>query len=166
MRLAGTLLSTLLAACAAHADASIVHRAGEPDVYRMPATDARMNEAIALARHSVEEFIGAFTHATAHQRSFAVEVSVIDGTSVEQLWVDLESYANGQFTGHIANEPLDVHNVQRGDRIVVDQERISDWMYVDRGHLVGGFTLRLMRATLNEADRQAFDATLPFEVTD
>ncbi|HEX5863580.1 MAG TPA: DUF2314 domain-containing protein, partial [Casimicrobiaceae bacterium] len=82
------------------------------------------------------------------------------------FWVDLESFGNGQFTGHIGNQPLDVQSVRRGDRVVVDKERISDWMYVDRGHLVGGFTLRALRDAMSEAARKAFDATLPFEIVE
>lgn len=148
----------------AFAEDAVVHRGGQPDVVRMPLGDARLNEAIALARHSVEEFIAALAAAGTKQRSFAVEVPVIEGAHVEQFWVDVESFGNGQFTGRIANEPLEVDGVKRGDRIVVDKERISDWMYVDRGHLVGGFTIRLMRAALGAADRAAFDASLPFEI--
>jgi len=91
---------------------------------------------------------------------------VIEGTQVEEFWVDLETFANGQFTGHIANEPLNLHSVRLGDRIVVDRERIRDWMYVDRGRLVGGYTIRALRSALSEDARKAFDATLPFEITD
>src|SRR5882672_1540638 len=158
------VLLALAAAATAGADESIVHRSGEPDVFRVPAEDAHMSAATGKARASVELFIAAFTNAGAHQRSFAIKVPVIDGTHVEHFWMDIESFSNGQFTGRIANEPLDVRNVHLGDRIVVDKERISDWMYVDHGRLIGGFTLLALRELMTAADRKAFDATLPFEI--
>jgi uncharacterized protein YegJ (DUF2314 family) len=159
-------LALLLGTRALSADENVVHRADQPDVVRVPAEDARMSGAIAEARRSVEEFIAVFSKPAQRQRSFAVKVPVIDGARVEHFWVDLESYANGQFTGRIANEPLDVHNVRLADRIVVDKERISDWMYVDRGRLVGGFTIRALRAGMSEEERKMFDASLPFEITE
>ena len=154
----------LAVSVAAVADDTVVHRAGQPDAFHVSLQDPRFNEAQALARQSVAEFVAAFEHAGQQQRSFAIKVPVIEGTLIEYFWVDLESFANGQFTGSIGNEPVEVHGVRRGDRLVVDMERISDWMYVDRGHLVGGFTLRAMRTGMSEAARKAFDATLPFEI--
>lgn len=164
MRARAICVAGVLAVSAAVADETVVHRAGEPDAFHVSVQDPRFNEAQSRARRSVAEFVAAFEHAGPQQRSFAIKVPVIDGTLIEYFWVDLESFANGQFTGHIGNEPVDVHSVRRGDRLVVDMERISDWMYVDRGHLVGGFTLRAVRTGMSEAERKAFDATLPFEI--
>jgi uncharacterized protein YegJ (DUF2314 family) len=156
----------LAVSVSALADENVVHREGQPDAFHVSAQDPRLREAQALARQRVDEFIAAFEHAGPQQRSFAVKVPVIDGTLIEYFWVDLEGFANGQFTGHIGNEPLEVHSVRLGDRVVVDKERISDWMYVERGHLVGGYSLRALRDGMNEADRKAFDATLPFEIAE
>jgi uncharacterized protein YegJ (DUF2314 family) len=166
--LLSALLSAMgLAGIAMSADnASVVERDGKPDIALTAADDAPMRAAIAQARTSVEEFIAAFGKPAARQRSFAVIVAVIDGKLIEQLWVDVESYADGQFTGRIANDPYQVSNVHRGDRIVVDKERISDWMFVDRGHLVGGFIIRALRARLTADERARFDSTLPFVITD
>jgi len=160
----GTALSA--GALVRAADENAVHRAGQPDVFLVPPEDARMGDAVARARGSIEEFIAVFGKPAERQRSFAIKVSVIEGTQVEEFWVDLETFANGQFTGHIANEPLNLRSVRLGDRIVVDRERIRDWMYVDRGRLVGGYTIRALRSALSEDARKAFDATLPFEITD
>jgi uncharacterized protein YegJ (DUF2314 family) len=163
----GVFATALAAGTLVHAaDENAVHRSGQPDVFMVPADDARMSEAVARARGSVEEFIAVFTKPGARQRSFAIKVSVIEGARIEEFWVDLESFANGQFTGHIANQPLNVDSVRLGDRIVVDKERISDWMYVDRGRLIGGYTIRMLRAAMSADERKAFDATLPFEITE
>jgi uncharacterized protein YegJ (DUF2314 family) len=157
-----------LAAGATFAEAAgnVVQRAGQPEVFLVPAEDARMNAAIAEARRTVDEFITAFASPTARQRSFAVRVPVIDGALVEDFWIDVDNFANGQFTGRIANNPLQVRNVHFGDRVVVDKERISDWLFVDRGRLMGGYTIRAVRERMTEEERKAFDASLPFAIMD
>jgi uncharacterized protein YegJ (DUF2314 family) len=47
---------------------------------------------------------------------------------------------------------------------VVVAERISDWMYVHEGRLVGGYTIRVMRDRLSPAERLRFDQGLPFKI--
>jgi uncharacterized protein YegJ (DUF2314 family) len=144
----------------------IVQRAGQPDVYLLPADDAGMAAATAAARGSIDQFIAAFAAPAAGQHSFAVKVPVIDGTLVEEFWLDLDAFENGQFRGRIANEPCEVQNVHFGDRMVADEERIIDWMYVEDGHLVGGYSIRALRGRLSAAERKAFDAALPFVIAD
>jgi len=37
-------------------------------------------------------------------------------------------------------------------------------MYVDSGRLVGGYTIRVMRAQMSPEERAAFDAEMPFRI--
>jgi uncharacterized protein YegJ (DUF2314 family) len=167
MLIAGALGLTLVFAAATAADGErAVKRTGEPDVFLMPVDDARMAAAVTEARGRVEEFITAFVKPAPRQRSFAVKVPVIDGKLIEHFWVDLESFTDGQFTGRIGNQPFEVSNVHFGDRLIVDKERITDWMFVDRGRLVGGFTIRVLRERMGVEERKSFDASLPFEILD
>jgi uncharacterized protein YegJ (DUF2314 family) len=36
-------------------------------------------------------------------------------------------------------------------------EDIFDWMVIDNGHLIGGFTLRVTRESLSSEERAAYD---------
>lgn len=158
-------LNLAFGAALAAADTS-VQRTGQPDVYLLAADDAAMIAATAAARGSIDQFVAAFARPGARQHSFAVKLPIIDGTLVEEFWLDVDSFENGQFRGRIANEPYQVHNVHLGDPVVADKERISDWMYVDSGHLVGGYTIRALRERMSAEERKAFDAALPFAITD
>jgi uncharacterized protein YegJ (DUF2314 family) len=44
-----------------------------------------------------------------------------------------------------------------GDRLGFDPEDVFDWMVLDGGCLVGGFTLRATRESLPDAERAAYD---------
>jgi uncharacterized protein YegJ (DUF2314 family) len=68
------------------------------------------------------------------------------------------------FHGTIDNDPDTVTNVRRGDPKRVGPSDISDWMYVDHGVLVGGYTIRALRARLSGPERAEFDRSLPFKI--
>ena len=41
--------------------------------------------------------------------------------------------------------------------------QITDWMYIDKGRLVGGYTTRLIRARMTPAERAALDKASPYK---
>jgi uncharacterized protein YegJ (DUF2314 family) len=43
-----------------------------------------------------------------------------------------------------------------------DPSRITDWMFIDHGRLVGGYTTRLIRQRMSPEERDAFDATVEY----
>ena len=51
-----------------------------------------------------------------------------------------------------------------GDELHAPVDQISDWMYVEDGKLVGGYTLRVVRDSLTEEQQAAFDSNLPFKI--
>jgi uncharacterized protein YegJ (DUF2314 family) len=46
---------------------------------------------------------------------------------------------------------------QVGQRLAFQAEDIFDWMVLESGHLYGGFTLRVAREKLPEAERDSYD---------
>lgn len=46
---------------------------------------------------------------------------------------------------------------QVGKRLGFDPEDVFDWMVIDNGHLLGGFTLRVTRESLAPEERAAYD---------
>ena len=126
--------------------------------------DPRMNAAIAKARKSVDDFIKALKDPARGQTSFAVKVPIPGEGRVEHFWVNDVRYDGKQFTGKINNDPEYVKDVKLGDTVTVGRDKISDWMYVDRGVLVGGQTIRAIRAAMSDADRRELDKRLPFKI--
>jgi uncharacterized protein YegJ (DUF2314 family) len=55
----------------------------------------------------------------------------------------------------LPKELMKCHKV--GERVNFETEEIFDWMVNDNGHLHGGFTFRVARAQLPEAERGAYD---------
>ena len=43
---------------------------------------------------------------------------------------------------------------------------ITDWMYVDKGILQGGYTIKLIRNRMSKEERAKFDAGFPFKILD
>ena len=55
-------------------------------------------------------------------------------------------------------------HVKNGDSEEVEPSKISDWMFVDEGKLVGGYTLRVLRDSMSPAERAEFDKSVDFVV--
>ncbi len=76
------------------------------------------------------------------------------------LWLGGVHYhmAEGVFSGTFFEVPPKLQKWhQIGQRLAFDPEDIFDWMVLDQGHLQGGFTLRVTRTKLPEAERESYD---------
>lgn len=76
------------------------------------------------------------------------------------LWLGSVHYhaAESVFSGSFFEVPPGLQKWhQVGQRIAFDPEDIFDWMVLHEGHLHGGFTLRVARQKLPEAERDAYD---------
>ncbi len=123
-----------------------------------------MNEAMDNARRSVDRFIAAMQSPQHGQSEFRVKCAFIDGEEVEHIWLDQVTLKENVFCGFVFNDPEYVRNVSAGQFVAVPTKEISDWMYIQDGRLVGGFTLRVLRDALHPKERAAYDQRVPFRV--
>jgi uncharacterized protein YegJ (DUF2314 family) len=142
----------------------VVERDGEPPIQYVDNDDPKMNAAIEKARSTADQFIAALAKPKKSQSSFTVKYRVADGDDGEHMWIDPVMFKDGKFHGKLANEPDIVKTVKLNDDVSVAKEDISDWMYVDDGTLVGGFTLRAIRDSLTPKKQIEFDKGLPFKI--
>jgi uncharacterized protein YegJ (DUF2314 family) len=63
-------------------------------------------------------------------------------------------YDGKAFHGRLNNRPVDVRAIKLGDAVTVAPDEISDWMYVDNGKLVGGYTIRVLVDKLPPNERK------------
>jgi len=70
------------------------------------------------------------------------------------------------YRGTVNNEPQLTKVVKYGDQVTIDPQRISDWMYLDKGVLKGGYTIRVMKKNLSEEEKKAFDQEVGFIMED
>ena len=126
--------------------------------------DAQMNAAMATARTTVGTFITALKSPRSTQTAFSVKARFIDGNGVEYMWLVPVTYDGKTFHGEINNTPEKVTTVKLGQSVTVESSEIADWMYIDNGTLVGGYTTRALRDSMSPTERAEFDKTIPFTV--
>jgi uncharacterized protein YegJ (DUF2314 family) len=122
----------------------------------------RMNAAMEKARSTLSSFITALQSPQPGQSGFTVKMAFSDGPDTEHIWLEPVSYDGKRFHGTVSNVPVTVKNVKMGQHAAVSPSRISDWMYLEHGKVVGGHTLRVLRETLPPAERADFDKQVQF----
>jgi uncharacterized protein YegJ (DUF2314 family) len=106
--------------------------------------NAEMNAAIEKARASIDGFWQKFAEHGPNEDVFLIKLKLTDGTNIEHFWCgNIEGNAQDA-TCAIDNDPQTVKNVTIGQRVPVEPEIISDWMYFRDGKIVGGRTIRVL----------------------
>jgi uncharacterized protein YegJ (DUF2314 family) len=141
----------------------IVERPGKPPIVRVEEEDAEMKAAIEQARSTIEQFFAALATKRPGQTNFADKVPISDGNHVEHMWLMPVTDLGQAIRGTISNEPDQVIGVRIGDVREFAKDEISDWMYIDHGHLVGGYTLRAMYNAATPEERATLEANSPFK---
>jgi len=118
-----------------------------------------MNAAIQQAQDTLPLFIAALQSPTPTQPFFLIKTRFPFGSEneVEHMWVSDISYNGTQFEGVLANEPIFVQGIHLSDHVVVRIENVSDWMIIDNGRLLGGFTIYVLRSRMTDSEREQFD---------
>lgn len=152
----GALVALLLAGCS--------KTAPDDKVTNVDADDPQMNAAIQQARSTLDQFTTALTSPKPSQSTFSIKLPFKDGESVEHMWLAPVSYDGQVFRGTVNNDPAQVKNVKIGQEVTAAPAEISDWMFVDDGKLVGGYTLRVLRNAMPANERAEFDESMPFTI--
>lgn len=135
-----------------------------PGVVHVGGDDPEMNKAMQRARDSIAEYIIRLQTPPPTQSYLGLKARFEEGDRVEHIWISGVQYKNKMFVGTVGNEPVDVTSVRFGDPVTVPVERVSDWMAVDSGRLVGGYTLRLLRKRMSPEERAEFDSSTGFRI--
>jgi uncharacterized protein YegJ (DUF2314 family) len=125
-------------------------------VIHVPNNDPEMAEAQAKARATLAQFWRAFDQPGANEGGFSLKVAVPYGANnSEHIWFNNIERASGKMFGTVNNEPVHVKGLRRGQRLEIEDRKISDWMYLRAGKIVGNYTMRplLKRLPPQEAAR-------------
>jgi uncharacterized protein YegJ (DUF2314 family) len=139
-------------------------REGEPNIYGTPSDDKEMNDAVANAKSTLDEFDKAFQSNKFDTSTFALKVRFPTESGAEHIWATSIQIENGSYYGIIDNLPNAATQVKLGERMKLNKENITDWMYADNGTLRGGYTIQLIRTRMSEQEKKQFDANFPFEI--
>ena len=138
--------------------------ASEPDYYQVPNEHAAMHQAVVEARRTVGKFVHALKHPASGQTDFEVKKPFVQGTEVEHVWLSDVQFTGGRFHGRVDNTPRKIHDLKVGQVVSVNPNEISDWVYIDNGRLVGGYTIRAHYNELTPAQKKEFDREADFRM--
>lgn len=113
----------------------------------VPAPDRELGDIAENARENLQQFLDALADPNKAASGFEVKSSFrADPASPrdqESLWLKDIRRDGGIFRGAVAEDPKYVSGLKAGDEVEFDIEQIEDWLYVDKGRIVGGASLRL-----------------------
>jgi uncharacterized protein YegJ (DUF2314 family) len=136
----------------------------EPESFDVKSTHAQMHRAVLQARKTVGTFVAALQHPSPGQRDFEVKKAFRQGNEVEHLWLSDVRFSGNRFQGRVDNTPGKVHGVKVGELVSVNPDEISDWVFVDNGKLVGGYTIRAHYNELSPEQKRQFDQAADFHI--
>ncbi len=140
---------------------AIRHRDNKSMVISVETEDETMNWAIEKARLTLHYFEKCLKSPKEGQQYFSIKVMIEDGEIVEYLWLTEPNFdTEGNLFGMVGNEPLNVKNVKINQNIGIDRSKVSDWMIIEKGRLIGGYTIRVLRDKLSGKDLESFDKSL------
>ncbi|MCD4793334.1 MAG: DUF2314 domain-containing protein [Bacteroidales bacterium] len=136
-------------------------RKDNPDVYNIPSESERMNWGIKKAKLTLHYFESCLKNPKTNQQYFSVKVKIEENDKTEHLWLtDPDFDKEGNLFGIVGNEPIDIKKVKIDQKIGIDRNLISDWMIIEDGRLIGGYTIRAIREGLKGESLQNFDKSL------
>jgi uncharacterized protein YegJ (DUF2314 family) len=136
----------------------------EPPYVEVSKNDIAMRRAVTEARRTVGEFIAALKHPAPSQHDFEVKDLFIQNGEVEHIWLSDVQFASNRFQGRVDNQPRKIQRLKLGQLVSVKPNEISDWLYIDHGKLVGGYTVRVQYNELSPKEKQEFDRAADFKI--
>ena len=115
-------------------------------------------------RSTLDEFEQRLASPPASQGYIAIKGRFEEDGSVEHIWLDDVAVLPEGYRGKVGNTPVYITRLAPGQEVIVSRADVSDWMAVDDGKLVGGYTIRVLRDRLSDAQRAEFDASTGFKV--
>jgi uncharacterized protein YegJ (DUF2314 family) len=135
------------------------------NIYSVTGEDTTMNGAIQKAKQTINEFDQALQSNNPAYTNFAVKKrykTADDGG--EHIWIAEISLENGNYKGFVNNDAENTSEVKYGDAVIVKKGEITDWMYLDKSVLRGGYTIRAVRNNLTGDERSQMDKRLGFKI--
>jgi uncharacterized protein YegJ (DUF2314 family) len=123
-----------------------------------------MNSAIKKARDTFAIFLDRLTKKKSQQTLFSIKkpYPTPDGGN-EHIWIGVSSYDGSRLHGTIGNTPVNIRNLKEGDSVAVLPSEISDWMILEDGKIVGGYTFRVIWNRMTPNERLEFGKKIEFK---
>ena len=123
--------------------------------------DVPMRFAIEEAQRTLKQFFESFSRPRPEQDHFLAKVQFSEAGQVEHIWVADIDASVYPLRGTLANE-TNLPGLKFMERVEFLPAQITDWMYVESGYLVGGYTIQVVRDAMSMEERDAYDASAPY----
>jgi uncharacterized protein YegJ (DUF2314 family) len=143
-----------------------IRHGNNPECFHIAVEDSAMSNAVRTARKTVPQFIVALKNPSPTKHDFEVKKPIVQGTEVEHIWLSDVTFSGNRFHGMVDNTPVKIKKLKVGDRVSVNPNEISDWAYVDKGELVGGYTIRVLYKELSPERKKELEKESRFHITE
>lgn len=137
---------------------------GGDEVYSVSDEDSDMNVAIDKAVKSYSDFLKVYESNDNNCSGFSVKMRFPYDGGGEHMWLSHLFLKNERLFGVLDSDPVNVFTVKAGDSLEVNKNRVSDWMFVKNGKLVGGYTIRVLYNKMSEKERADFRKEAGFDI--
>ena len=128
--------------------------------------DLEMETAFQQAQDTLDSFIQKIDAPQPDRTLVAVKVRfVLPDSSTQDLWVDRITYKDGSFHGTMGDD-IPSLKLSVDDKITIKRQDIVDWMIVENGKLIGGYTIRLAFRRMSPEQKERFLETVHYSVED
>jgi len=132
----------------------------------LSSSDPEMEAAFQQARDTLDAFIQKIgtNHPNRTLVALKVRFFLPDGPS-QDLWVDQISYQAGSFRG-VMGDDIPALKLSVDDKVKIERKEIVDWMMVEDGKLIGGYTIRLAFQRMTPSQKQRFLEIVNYSIDD
>jgi len=128
--------------------------------------DTEMEAAFQQAQDTLDSFIQKIGTHQANRTLVAVKVRfVLPDDSTQDLWVDRIAYSDGSFHGTMGDD-VPTLKLSSDDKITISRKDIVDWMIVEDGKLIRGYTIRLAFQRMSLEQKERFLETVHYSIED
>ena len=107
-----------------------------------------VNDAIEKAKKTLPDFFARLAKPQPGDSQFLVKIRYDVGSgsekSGEHIWAQDVVRGDDKVTATIANVPVKIQNLSKGDRVTVPTSQVTDWLYVRDGKYRGAYTVRAL----------------------
>lgn len=139
-----------------------INRGDEPVIFSLSEDDNEMSSAIELANKTLVDFDEALKFS--ENQNFALKIRYDINDKSEHIWAVNIEKSDEDYFGIIDNLPNSEINIKLNEKVKIEKEKISDWMFSKNGKLVGGFTIRVLRNKMSELEKEKFDREFIFSI--
>lgn len=123
----------------------------------VPRHDPDMERATLTAQQALDDFIRRTKSPSTTQQYQAVKIKSSRAGLDEYVWVPIVAFDQGDFLAAADEQQSSSAQPTPNNPVHISPDQVLDWMVVDDGKLVGGYSIRVMRAKMDPEQRRKFD---------